>query len=92
MTAGEAVDMVFIDADKRAYADYYKAVMRHLRPGAFILADNTLWDGKVIDAGAHDPQTEGIRAFNDLVAADPRVEKAIIPIRDGLTLLQVRDV
>ena len=90
MEEGEPVDMVFIDADKRVYSSYYEAVMRHLRPGAFILADNTLWDGKVLDNNARDPQTEGIRAFNDLVASDPRVEKAIIPIRDGLTILQVR--
>ncbi len=89
MTDGTPVDMVFIDADKRVYSEYYEAVMRHLQPGAFILADNTLWDGKVLDPAARDPQTQGIRAFNDLVAADPRVEKAIIPIRDGLTILRV---
>ena len=90
MSEGEPVDMVFIDADKRAYRAYYEAVMRHLRPGAFIIADNTLWDGKVIDTGAHDLQTEGIRAFNDLVADDNRVEKIILPVRDGLTLIRVR--
>lgn len=89
MRVGTPVDMVFIDADKRVYAEYYEAVMRRLQPGAFILADNTLWDGKVLDENARDSQTEGIRAFNSLVAADSRVAKAIVPIRDGLTILQV---
>ena len=88
MSTGTPVDMVFIDADKRRYVDYYHAVMRHLPIGGYILADNTLWDGKVVDPNARDPQTEGIRAFNDLVAADPRLQKAIIPVRDGLTLLR----
>lgn len=89
MRVGTPVDMVFIDADKRVYAEYYEAVMQLLQPGAFILADNTLWDGKVLDENARDSQTEGIRAFNSLVAADSRVAKAIVPIRDGLTILQV---
>lgn len=80
-------DLIFIDADKRAYADYYKASMRLLRPGGFILADNTLWDGHVVETARHSSQTEGIMRFNDIVAADPRVEKAIVPIRDGLTII-----
>lgn len=80
-------DLIFIDADKRAYADYYKAAMRLLRPGGFIIADNTLWDGHVVEAARHSSQTEGIMRFNDIVAADPRVEKAIVPIRDGLTII-----
>lgn len=88
LDAGD-VDMVFVDADKRSYLQYYTAMMRHLCPGAFILADNTLWDGKVSDPAAHDAQTEGIRAFNDAVAADTRVRRAILPLRDGLTLIQV---
>lgn len=90
MSAGEPFDMIFIDADKRAYPDYYEEIMRHVRPGTFILADNTLWDGKVVEPAAADHQTAGIRRFNDLVAADPRLTKAIIPVRDGLTLLQVK--
>ncbi len=57
-------------------------------PGGYILADNTLWDGKVTDPAAHDAQTQGIRAFNDRVAADPRVEKVILPLRDGLTVIR----
>lgn len=89
MSCGDVpVDMVFVDADKRAYPAYYEAIMRHLAPGGFILADNTLWDGKVLDTSSHDAQTEGIRAFNDMVAADTRVSKAIIPVRDGLSIIR----
>ena len=84
----EQFDLVFIDANKRQYVDYYNLVMPHVRPGGFIVADNTLWDGKVVDWGKKlDAQTAGIRAFNDLVAADPRVEVAMVPLRDGLTLI-----
>ncbi|MBO4871336.1 MAG: O-methyltransferase [Muribaculaceae bacterium] len=81
-------DLVYIDANKRDYIAYYDLVMPRLRPGGFIIADNTLWDGKVADgAEHHDAQTQGILAFNDRVAADPRVEKVILPLRDGLTLI-----
>lgn len=86
---GGGWDMVFIDANKRTYAEYFEMVMPQMRPGGFILADNTLWGGKILDADARDAQTEGIRRFNDLVAHDPRVETAILPLRDGLTLLRV---
>lgn len=82
-------DMIFIDADKRAYPDYYEEALRLLRDGGFILADNTLWDGHVTDpAYDRDPQTLGIRRFNDMVAADCRVEKVLLPLRDGLTLIR----
>lgn len=80
-------DMVYIDANKRHYTEYFEMVLPLVRQGGFILADNTLWDGKV-GTGSHDPQTLGIERFNDAVARDPRVETAIIPIRDGLTLLR----
>ncbi len=80
-------DMVYIDANKRQYTEYFDMVLPLVRQGGFILADNTLWDGKVA-TGSHDPQTLGIERFNDAVARDPRVETAIIPIRDGLTLLR----
>ena len=82
-------DLAFIDGDKKQYVDYYRLVMEHLRPGGYILADNTLWDGHVVDA-AYDKekQTVGIRMFNDMVAADESVEKVIIPMRDGLTLIR----
>ncbi len=80
-------DMAFIDANKRQYVEYYHLVMEHLKPGGFIIADNTLWDGKVVDWGKKlDAQTAGIMAFNDLVAADPRVEVVMVPLRDGLTI------
>lgn len=80
-------DMVYIDANKRHYTEYYELLLPRVRQGGFILADNTLWAGKVA-SGSHDAQTLGIERFNDLVARDPRVETAIIPIRDGLTLLR----
>lgn len=83
-------DMAFIDANKRHYIEYYEMVLPRMAKGGFILADNTLWDGKVTDTKAnHDLQTLGITAFNDHVAADPRVERVILPIRDGLTLIRV---
>lgn len=87
-TLGDGWDMVFIDANKRNYCDYYELVLPRVRPGGYILADNTLWDGKVVDGEAHDPQTEGILAFNDLIAGDERVEKVILPIRDGMTIIR----
>ena len=81
-------DLVFIDANKRHYPQYYELVLPWLTPGGFIIADNTLWDGKVAEPHAKiDPQTEGILSFNQMMAADPRVEKVIIPVRDGLTII-----
>ena len=81
-------DFVFIDADKRAYRDYYELVLPKVPSGGFIVADNTLWDGKVVEWGKKlDAQTAGILQFNDMVAADERVEKVIVPIRDGLTII-----
>ena len=86
---GIAFDMAFIDGDKRAYVEYYETVLPLLSPGGFILADNTLWDGHVVDhAYDHDRQTAGIEQFNDLVARDPRTEQVILPLRDGLTLIR----
>ena len=89
---GVEFDMVFIDGDKRAYCDYYDMALSVLRPGGFIVADNTLWDGHVTDpAYDHDQQTQGIRRFNDYVAGDPRTEQVILPMRDGLTLIRKKD-
>ncbi|MBQ3753128.1 MAG: O-methyltransferase [Prevotella sp.] len=86
---GVEFDMVFIDGDKRAYCDYYDMALSVLRPGGFIVADNTLWDGHVTDpAYDHDQQTQGIRRFNDYVAGDLRSEQVILPMRDGLTLIR----
>ncbi|MDE6689235.1 MAG: O-methyltransferase, partial [Prevotella sp.] len=80
---GITFDMAFIDGDKRTYVETYEAVLAILRSGGFILADNTLWDGHVIDpAYDHDQQTTGIRRFNDYVAQDDRVEPVILPLRD----------
>ena len=91
-TLGIRFDMVFVDGDKRHYTDYYHAVMDLLNPGGYILADNTLWDGHVVEPGAaRDAQTAGIMRFNDLVAADPSVERVILPLRDGLTLIRKKD-
>ena len=86
---GIGFDMAFIDGDKRTYIETYEMTMKILRKGGYILADNTLWDGHVIDpAYDRDRQTIGIRNFNDHVAADDRVEKVILPIRDGLSLIK----
>jgi len=86
---GVKFDMAFVDGDKRTYIETYEMVMSILNPGGYILADNTLWDGHVIDpAYDRDHQTQGIRAFNDLIAKDPRVEVVILPLRDGLTLIR----
>jgi len=85
----ETFDLVFIDADKREYLAYYEAVLPKLRTGGFILADNTLWDGKVLkQVDANDKQTIEIMRFNDFVATDKRVEKVMLPLRDGLTIIR----
>ena len=84
-------DLAFIDADKKEYSDYLDLVLPLMRPGGWILADNTLWDGHIIDpAYDKDKQTLALRAFNDKVAADNRLEKVILPLRDGLTIIRVK--
>ena len=91
-TLGVDFDLVFIDADKRRYKEYYEMVMNHLKPGGYIIADNTLWDGHVVELDhQRDPQTRGIMEFNELVANDHRVEKVIIPVRDGLTIIRMKN-
>lgn len=86
---GIEFDMAFVDGDKRTYLETYNMVMSVLKPGGYILADNTLWDGHVTDpAYDHDQQTSGIRKFNDSIAQDPRVEVVMLPLRDGLTLIR----
>ena len=86
---GITFDMAFIDGDKRTYIETYEMAMSVLRRGGYIVADNTLWDGHVVDSAYdHDQQTLGIRAFNDHVMADKRVEKVILPLRDGLSLIR----
>ena len=88
---GETFDLVFMDGDKRQYMEYYEMVMAHTSEHAIILADNTLWDGHVVDkAYIADRQTVAINEFNAFVAADKRVEKLILPLRDGLTMIRKR--
>lgn len=86
---GIEFDMAFIDGDKRTYLETYETVLRLLRPGGFILADNTLWDGHVLEIPKPaDRQTQGIEDFNDYIARDKRVERVILPLRDGLTIIR----
>lgn len=94
-TMGLTFDLAFIDGNKRNYTQYYQTLMPHMAPGAYIIADNTLWDGHVLEPAegltqTHtDQQTRGIMQFNDTVAADTRVEKVILPLRDGLTIIKI---
>ncbi|MCK3683884.1 O-methyltransferase [Maribellus sp. YY47] len=88
-TLKEKFDLVFIDADKREYTDYYNLLIDRLESGAYIIADNTLWSGKVLDTPRTDDyQTLGILDFNTLLKNDNRVEKVILPLRDGMTLIR----
>ena len=88
---GVLFDMAFIDGDKRTYRETYEMALKVVKNGGFIVADNTLWDGHVVDhAYDRDPQTRGIEDFNDFVAQDPRTEQVILPLRDGLTLIRKR--
>ncbi len=81
---------MFIDADKGGYAAYFEELVPRVRSGGLLLADNTLWSGRVVDESATDEDTTAIRAFNDRVAADDRVESFILPVGDGLTLIRKR--
>lgn len=87
-TMDERFDLVFIDGNKREYIRYYEMAMEYLNEGGWILADNTLWDGHVIEEDRQDAQTNGVRAFNDLIRNDKRVEVVILPLRDGLTIIR----
>ncbi len=84
------IDLAFIDADKPNYANYSDAIVGRMQTGGLILVDNVLWGGAVIDAAADDENTVAIRAFNDMVAADDRVESVMIPLGDGITFLRKR--
>jgi predicted O-methyltransferase YrrM len=77
-------DLVFIDADKKNYLNYYDLVIERMNPGGIILADNILWSGKVIDEGAQDRETVLLRKYNERIQADERVENILLPIRDGI--------
>ena len=90
LPATQDVDLAFIDADKPSYPLYYEEILKRLRPGGLLLADNVLWLGRVVDASANDEQTQAIRRFNDLVARDERVDRVMLPIADGLTIARKR--
>jgi predicted O-methyltransferase YrrM len=86
---GLMFDLIFLDGEKSEYPAYYKVLMDYLNPGGYMIADNTLWDGHVIEESYdRDPQTAAVKKFNDMVRADDRVEVAMIPIRDGLTIIR----
>ena len=86
---GLSFDMIFLDGDKRRYPELYEMAVKFSKNGGFIVIDNTLWDGHVVDPSYdRDHQTQGIRTLNDRLAVDPRVEKVIVPLRDGLTLVR----
>jgi caffeoyl-CoA O-methyltransferase len=81
------VDLAFIDADKGNYVGYYEAIVNRLAPRGVILVDNVLWGGLVADPSVREANVDAVRAFNDHVVADPRVDQVILPIADGLTLI-----
>jgi len=88
-TLDDTFDLVFIDADKEQYVDYYKLAKDKLRPGGFIIADNVIWSGKVLERSSKtDKETQGIVAFNEYVKNDPEVEQVMLSIRDGLLLIR----
>jgi caffeoyl-CoA O-methyltransferase len=86
LPADEPLDLVFIDADKGGYLDYYETVLPLVRPGGLVAVDNVLWGGRVVDDADHEADTESIRRFNSHVAEDRRVQVAMVPVADGLTL------
>jgi len=88
LPAGETFDLAFVDADKTGYADYYEELLPRLRPGGLLLVDNTLWGGAVLDEKDETDDTVAIRALNDRIAADPRVRVVLLPIGDGVTVVQ----
>ncbi len=90
LSADPSLDLVFIDADKTGYLVYYEETLARLRPGGLILADNVLWGGRVTEESPSDDNLKAIRAFNDAVAADQRVEAVMLAISDGLTLIRKR--
>jgi predicted O-methyltransferase YrrM len=92
LAEGEAgqYDFAFIDADKTGYLGYYERLLKLLRPGGLILVDNTLWDGEVANPDNREAETEALRAFNDALHRDPRIDLALLPVGDGLTLARIR--
>jgi caffeoyl-CoA O-methyltransferase len=88
LPADPVIDIVFIDADKGGYAAYFDELLPRVRPNGLLLVDNTLWSGRVVDDDATDGDTTAIKAFNDKVAADDRVESYLLPVGDGVTLIR----
>ena len=86
----ETFDLVYIDADKLSYLAYYEMVMEKLNPEGIILADNVLWDGKVLKTDAKERDTQTLQAFNERIQQDPRVENVLLPLRDGLMMIKKR--
>jgi caffeoyl-CoA O-methyltransferase len=87
---GETFDFAFIDADKPSYGDYVERTLALLRPGGLLAIDNVLWDGKVADPAVHDPDTDAIRALNERLLGDERIDLSLLPVGDGLTLARKR--
>lgn len=90
LPADPPIDLAFIDADTGGYAGYFEELLPRVRSGGLLLADNTLWSGRVVDETADDADTVAIRAFNDMVATDERVESYVLPVGDGVTLIRKR--
>jgi caffeoyl-CoA O-methyltransferase len=84
------IDLAFIDADKQGYASYYEELITRLRTNGLIIVDNVLWMGAIVDPGVTDADTQALRAFNDMVIADDRVDASMISVGDGLTLIRKR--
>lgn len=90
LPADPPIDLAFVDADKTGYRAYYEAIIERVRPGGVIAVDNVLWSGAVVDPSRTDEDTEAIRAFNEVLAGDDRVEVVMLPLGDGVTLARVR--
>jgi caffeoyl-CoA O-methyltransferase len=86
----DPIDLAFIDADKTGYASYYEEILNRMRSGGVILVDNTLWSGRILDDSDATADTVALRAFNQMVVADHRVESYLLPVADGLTLIRKR--
>jgi predicted O-methyltransferase YrrM len=84
----QVFDLAYIDGDKREYTEYYNIIIRKMRPGGFIIADNILWGDKVFDKETSDPQTRGIIEFNEMIREQKDIEKIILPIRDGIMMIR----
>jgi len=91
-TINETFDLVFLDADKERYIDYFKLVIKKVKPGGIILADNVFWDGKVLDDNVKDKESEGIRKFNQFIREDNRVEQVLLTVRDGIMIIRKKEL